>query len=239
MTEPRNNILCLLDVLGFESRLHEIGLENLHAKYEQLVQLVGAQSGGGVVGIDLPDGSAVATVFVQHAYFSDTLLFWMNYDPVKSQWFVRRMAEVVCSAIEIGLPLRGAITVGPSILNMRSGTFLGHSLIEAARLENQQQWIGASFGPSLAKISDHRYYLSLLQSYSSHYKDAEHHLATGLTLDWPRWWRETRNTDPREAIRRHDNTAAHSCYYVNTLKFIDHSMANVDWFLGAANQPSG
>lgn len=88
-------LVCLLDVLGFQAMLTTLGLGSLRAKYDSLIQCVKKKMGD-VVGIDLPDGgSAVTTVYVGHAYFSDTILFWMRYDPVRAQFFTRLMADLV------------------------------------------------------------------------------------------------------------------------------------------------
>jgi hypothetical protein len=76
--EPLGNlqIVCLLDVLGFESRLRTLGLDGLRAKYGDLIEYVKKQKGG----LDIvpgPDGHvAVGWLIIGNAYFSDSLLFW-------------------------------------------------------------------------------------------------------------------------------------------------------------------
>jgi len=49
------------------------------------------------------------------------------------------------SSIEIGLPLRGAFSMGEAVLHLDRGVFLGQPIIDTARLEHTQLCIGASF----------------------------------------------------------------------------------------------
>jgi hypothetical protein len=46
------------------------------------------------------------------------------------------------------LPLRGRMAVGEAILDKTNGVHLGVPLVEVARLERAQEWIGCSVGPS-------------------------------------------------------------------------------------------
>jgi hypothetical protein len=224
-----HTMVCLLDVLGFEAKLAAVGLNSLRAKYDALVQCVKDKTGG-VVGIDLPDGPAVTTVYIGHAYFSDTILFWMRYEPIKAQFFTRVMADLVCNGLELGLPLRGSIAVGEAVLDGESGVFLGQPLVEAARVEKEQRWIGVSFGPSLRPPDFYRFYPFMVQQYRSHYKDTAGVLATGMVLDWPRYWRETRKTDPCVVISALDSDSRFSSYYQSTSAFVDYSETNYDWY---------
>ncbi len=81
METPAENleIVCLLDVLGFESRLQALGLEGLRAKYTELIDYVKQQKGGLDV-VPGPDGHiAVGWLVIGNAYFSDSILFWTRY----------------------------------------------------------------------------------------------------------------------------------------------------------------
>jgi hypothetical protein len=66
--------------------------------------------------------------------------------------------------------------------------------------------------------------------YKSHYKDPASEHATGMTVDWPRRWRESRKSDPRPVLNRLDRDPKFSAYYQCTARFIDFSEENHDWF---------
>jgi hypothetical protein len=51
-----------------------------------------------------------------------------------------------------------------------------------------------------------------------------------MVVDWPRRWRETRETDIRSLISAMDSDPNFSEYYTRTLKFINFSKRNHDWF---------
>jgi len=224
-------VVCLLDVLGFEDLLRRVGLRGLQKKYTELVDYV-KQQRGGINIVPLPDSHvAVGWLNLGNAYFSDSLLFWTEYRKVALPSFTQLVSEAICFGIETNLPLRGAIGVGEAVLDSSTGIFLGMPLVEVARVERSQRWIGASFGPSFAKPSFNvGFHLNTVLPYKSHYKDVASESATGMAVDWPRRWRETRKSDPRPAIRKLDRDPKYSAYYQSTARFIDFSEDNHDWF---------
>lgn len=225
------NILCLLDVLGFKSIFHSLKLRKLTERYAKLTEYVKEQTGGLDV-TPTPDGHvAVGWLLVGNAYFSDTLLFWTQYNKISLPSFTQLIAETICYGIEHGLPFRAALSVGEALLDSESGTYLGEPIIEAEETERLQKWIGVSFGNSFSKQDfDKGFYLNTVLPYKSHYKDPTSSDATGMVVDWPRRWRETRKTEIRSLVSAMDSDPDFSDYYTRTLKFIDFSERNHDWF---------
>lgn len=224
-------LVCLLDVLGFENLLKVFGLSGIQDKYTKVIEYVKAQKGGLDV-VPTPSGHvAVGWLVIGNAYFSDSLLFWTNYRKLALPSFTHCIAEAICFGLETKLPLRGAIAVGEAILDQASGIFLGDPLVEVARTERTQDWIGVSFGPSFAKEGfNDGFHLNTVLPYKSHYKDRASVYATGITLDWPRYWRESRKTDPLSILKSLDRDSTFSRYYSRTESFIAFSEENHDWF---------
>lgn len=228
---PDLQLVCLLDVLGFESLLQHLGLTGLRAKYTSLIDYVKEQKGGVDI-VPTPDGHvAVGWLVVGSAYFSDTVLFWTKYSKMALPSFTHLVAEAICFGLETELPFRGAIAIGEALLDSSSGVFLGEPLVEIARTEREQQWIGVSFGQSFSKPGfNEGFQLHTVLPYKSHYKDRDSSYAMGITVDWPRRWRESRKSDPRPAIRTLDHDPQFSDYYARTLRFVDFSERHHDWF---------
>ena len=228
---PSCQVVCLLDVLGFESQLAALGLSALYTKYQKLIYYVQQQTGGIDI-VPTPDGHvAVGWLVLGNAYFSDTILFWTRYSRTSLPSFTQLIADAICRGIETELPLRGTISVGDLILDRDRGVFLGAPLVEAARTEREQRWIGASFGASFRLPEyDGGFYLNTVLPHKSHYKDAASPLATGITVDWPRRWRETRTADLAAAVKSLDTDARFSDYYSASLRYINFSASNHDWF---------
>lgn len=224
-------VVCLLDVLGFESQLATLGLAALHTKYQKLIDYVQQQTGGIDI-VPTPGGQvAVGWLVLGHAYFSDTILFWTRYNRTSLPSFTQLIAEAICRGIEIELPLRGTISVGDLILDRDRGVFLGAPLVEAARTEREQRWIGASFGASFKHPEyDGGFYLNTVLPYKSHYKNAASPLVTGITVDWPRRWRETRTANLEAAVKSLDTDTRFSEYYSVSLSYVNFSASNHDWF---------
>lgn len=211
--------------------MNTLGLAAIEGKYRKLTDYVNEQKGGLDV-IPTPDGHiAVGWLVIGSAYFSDSLLFWTQYSKMALPSFTHCIAEAICFGLETELPLRGAIAVGEAVLDEKSGVFLGRPLVEVARTERTQRWIGASFGPSFSEagFSD-GFYLHTILPYKSHYKDRTNEFATGITVDWPRRWRESRRSDPLPVLRRLNRDPAFSAYYDRTESFVAFSEENHDWF---------
>ena len=210
-------LVCLLDVLGFKSLFKRHGLAEMHLKYSKLIDYVKRQNGGLDVS-PMPDGHvAVGWLDIGNAYFSDSLLFWTGYNKISLPSFTQCIAEVICFGLEIGLPLRGSIAVGEAILEKKSGIFLGEPLIEVSETERTQQWIGASFGPSFSKPAFNvGFYLHTVLPYKGHYKDSTSEYATGMTVDWPRQWRESRESSPSQILKNLNRDPKFSSYYERT-----------------------
>lgn len=236
-TEPF--AVAMLDVLGFSNFLRRSGLGATDLLYERLLAFVDTQTGGLDI-VHLPAGKdrvrpAVGWFLPEHTYFSDTILFWVPYSPIALSRLAEVTAEALCISVELGLPLRGAIAIGNAVLDNNSRRYLGEPLIEAAESEKAQEWIGASFGPSILEGSNGQGLLMhAFLPFRSHVKSGYEGVVPGLVVDWPRRWRESREADAVAAVRGLDVDPQYRRYYDNTERFIRFSLENHDWF---TNQP--
>lgn len=146
---------------------------------------------------------------------------WQHH-PVPCDSFLDSCCDLICHSIEVGMPLRGSLAMGEAILDVQHRVFLGSPLIEAARLESCQQFIGAGLCSTFCdQIIPKRYILQ----YDKHLKPKHSCNARfgGSVLDWPRHWRNTRGSDPQDVVRQLNTDAAHSKYYEHTIDFINYS----------------
>jgi len=187
------------------------------------------------------EGDAFVCNRIYGAYASDTVLIWAHalfpggrglseheraarasdpargwtFLPIPCDRFLDACSEVVCEALELELPVRGAIAMGMAIMDSERGVFLGQPLIDAARMEKNQKLIGASFCRSyLSQIIPGPYAVPL----DCHVKDLTSGHFSGLVLNWPRRWRLTRRTDLAPVISRLDTAPDHSAAYKNSLE---------------------
>jgi hypothetical protein len=154
--------VALFDVLGFESLVRSQGLAEIRRKYKALIEQAVAVPDGRFLNLV---GGAMVLGYMQnttsHAYFSDTILIWQPLDRILAQPFVSRCADMVATALEMDMPLRGALALGPAELDKEANVYLGEPIIEAARLESQQDWVGVAFAASamwpqwMAEMSTH------------------------------------------------------------------------------------
>jgi hypothetical protein len=145
-------VVALFDVLGFEDRLGRFSLEEIYGQYRELISI--ASTKGSHAFFDarpVGDGKSVpffGYVEIEQDYFSDTILLWTRFKPGTFNPFLHVCAHLMCEALQAELPLRGAISLGNAIMDKSTRTYIGPPLVEAARAEKAQQWIGLCFGRS-------------------------------------------------------------------------------------------
>lgn len=136
----------------------------------------------------------------------------------------------------MNVPVRGAIALGEAVMHRSIGTYIGQPIVDAARLEQVQQWIGVSFARSatwpqfLAALD-----AQLIIEYAVPVKEGKTSLLSPVVLDWPRRWRELYGSSPSEKLFAMNEATPHE-YYGKTISFIEHSKANENWFLRTAEE---
>lgn len=183
---------------------------------------------------------------VHGAYASDSLLLWANRTwlpargkspqelekmsiepstgwkarPIPCDNFLNACNEVMCRGLEVGLPLRGALAIGDAVFDEDRRLFLGAPMVEAARLEKEQAFIGAGMCRSFREqIVPMRFSLE----FDRHLKAAPGRFWGGAVLDWPRHWRNTRRADAADAVQALNTSPGHTSYYENTIRLIEYS----------------
>ena len=122
--DDHDQLFCFLDVLGFKNLVMKVGLNALYEKYEELVKAAQAEQVDGVFFSSRAGHPYFGYQKIQTTYFSDTIIFWCPYDIHHLEVMTNSLKEVICRSIEIGLPLRGAISVGKAKLGPHQRIFL-------------------------------------------------------------------------------------------------------------------
>ena len=182
---------------------------------------------------DLRDG--YLKLPIRYAYFSDTLLIWTPLHNAFVGTFLDRCSSLICNALALDVPVRGAVAVGEVILHKKSNTFLGEPLVEAARLEAAQESIGVCLGSSVRKIA---FPPDRVQRYAPPVKSGKEDLLSGLVLDWPRHWRSFHQTPLLEKLcsLRSD---AYAKYYDAAIDFVSFSKSNELWYADEVEEQIG
>ncbi len=243
-----------LAIFGLREMLarYEVLIETVNYRKEQ-VQRVFSDMGMTESPHWTSDGDIFLFTKTHGAYASDSILLWASrtwpeaqsasadefersvdntadgwkYQPIPCDNFLDVCNDLMCRGLEIGLPLRGAVAIGDAALIPDRNIFLGQPIVEAARLESGQKFIGTSFCKSaMTQLVPERYVLRFEGGIK------ETHLAQwgGTVLDWPRHWRKSRKLDVRHAIAELNVDAKFSSYYENTLKLVAHSEQFADSF---------
>lgn len=249
-------LVALFDILGFEQKLSSIGLAEMLARYEALIDIVNYRKDQvklvfedrGFTEAPYWNNDGDVSVFnkTHGAYASDSILLWAEstwpaargksidackklatdaangweYLPIPCDNFLDVCNDLICRSLEVGLPLRGGISMGEAVLDQEKNIFLGQPIVEAARLEKGQRFIGASFCKSaMNQTIPKRFSFQFDRHIKNDYKGNW----GGVVLDWPRHWRRTRSVDLVNVIKGMDADNQFSDIYKNTLDFISHS----------------
>jgi len=225
---------AMFDILGFSAWLESVGIQKVLDSYHTLVEkaVVRANEKGSLGAVQTAEGAYFVVSGAPHyAYGSDTLLMWCPLVPELVADFVERCSDLMCEALEMGIPLRGALTLGDAVLDSETNFFLGEPIVEAANLEKGQEWIGFTFGhsavwsPFLAQL--HR---TAIIEFAPPMKEKFASYASLIVLDWPRRWRDRNGSCPSSRLRamRDSRFAAK---WDNTIEFAKYSLQKHDWHL--------
>ncbi|NOT52182.1 MAG: hypothetical protein HOP10_12990 [Chitinophagaceae bacterium] len=238
--EEGEYFIALFDVLGFSDLQKEIGLTKMHSQYKDLINDVVLKDldknplAMTLVNINFRPALVAGRIDIKYAYFSDTIILWARQVKFLFPLFIDRCSEFLVKAIEIGLPLRGAISIGRAVMDKQSGIFIGEPIVEAARLESAQDWIGITFGNSIHSLpvdNNSFKFTEILFNYEKHMKPEKKALNSMISVDWARKAREQNKTETIVSIltSRMEKFKDKAHYYSNTLDFMNYSLTNHDW----------
>jgi len=231
MNNTKEHIVCLLDVLGFESLFQRIGLDGIEKKYSELVKAIKDETSKLFI-LQGPNGHpVVGWAEIESVYFSDSVMYWLNYDEFRMEVLLRGMCELICKSIEVGMPLRGSASIGEIRIKKESNIYLGQPIIDVARAESAQKWIGFTLSKTfeLEKYSK-GFKADYVLQYAEHIVEKRKDNVIPLVLDFPRHWRLTRKDDLIDYVYKLDIDKRFSKYYTNTIDFINYSKRMHDWW---------
>jgi hypothetical protein len=208
-------ILGFFDVLGFSKRVETEGPEKTAALYHTLIETTVKKEAARALGL-VSDGTgnrypAAFSLDVQTAYFSDTIFMWVPLERVFADAFVSHCATFVCEALNMGVPIRGAIALGEAVMDRGTGTYIGMPIVEGAACEKVQEWLGVAFAPSatwqpfLAEVSPNSYIEYDIPIKSGHENDLP-----PIALDWSKRWEELFGTTASAKLAELNAAAPHS-----------------------------
>ena len=246
ITNTENYFIAFFDILGFESRLRSFGLQKMIEKYQLLTNIIDKnnakqeelKSGKFHGAFWTAEGSAMISYEIKGAYASDSILIWANRQLdgkfLPPDNFLAVCNELICASIEINLPLRGAISMGELCIDEQKGVYLGDALVDIARMEKRQNFIGATPCKAFQEQSIQAQYFLPYKSHLKELKQKELDLSFGAVLDWPRHWRNTRNADVLQIVASlsedGESNENVNIKYENTKKLIQFSGSNSEYW---------
>jgi hypothetical protein len=117
--------VALLDVLGMKDWLQKESAQKIAEHLDQALVACDQSSSGAVDGCTY--GPLISTV-----HFSDSLLAWSPDDSWASLATICASVKMIVTvALDNGVPLRGAISVGDAVCNLATQRFVGNPIAEA------------------------------------------------------------------------------------------------------------
>jgi hypothetical protein len=140
---------------------------------------------------------------------------WVKY-PKPCDPFVELCNEIICKGLEVGLPLRGSISIGEGRFDFKTNKYIGQVVNDSTAAEKEHNLVGIAVTKNfLNQIFPKKYMIKT----NHHIKDNENTLLSNLVLDWPDHWRKTRSFSVRDFLKADDFTED-SHKYICTLKLI-------------------
>ena len=161
----------------------------------------------------------------------------MEYDFRILKLFYHIMNRIQCKGLKKRLLLRGGISYGNAHFDKIRGIYLGYPLVEVAKGEGLQEWMGITLGISVFSRPIYLYSVYCIHEenfipYKSHLKKnyIGENLISDFVLNWPKIWKnEFNDEDPIEILIELNTDKSKDKYYQNTIEFIRYSNANEKW----------
>ncbi len=227
---------AMFDVLGFSAWVESTELQTILDAYHTLIErsVLRPNEKGSLSTVQTPEGALFAVGGPPHyAYFSDTILLWCPLVPPAVADFVERCSDLVCEALSMNIPLRGAIALGDAVLDNETGFFIGKPIVEAHHVERGQEWVGLTFGksavwsPLLAQLHG-----TAIIEYPPPMKEKEKEYSSPIVVDWPRRWRDRNGGEcPSAKLRELNTKPKYAQKWINTIAFAEYSLKKHDWHL--------
>jgi hypothetical protein len=225
--DSKDYLIALFDVLGFSNLVKERGSAALLESYQQIVRLVMNRSYTAFGRIKVaPDHYIIGGTYapIGYTYFSDTIVLWTTPYETHVAPFLARCADLVCEALRIRLPLRGAVTFGEAVMHKPTRTYIGKAIVEANEIEKNQRWIGVTLGRSFGS-PDFKEALSeslVVPLFAEHFKTEMPLTYPYLTLDWVTRWNALGYPDPITILEELRAAAPEQnrVYWDNTISFV-------------------
>ena len=235
--EQKNIAIAFFDILGTAKRIYRGQYDQVYDFYSYMVKLCSEEQIP-LSFSNLPghqnDGKADTVLYypLKHAFFSDTFIVWIEVIEsfgMSLNGFYEKCMDIFIEAIKRGIPLRGAISRGTAIMNEEDKLYLGKPIVEAARAESAQNWVGVGLTASCQQASLSEAWLLL--PYDGHIKDkikneSKEQLFNSCVLDWPKYWRKTQSDEVIPYIEKMNDDPSFSSYYDNAITFVNYSLEN-------------
>lgn len=223
-------LVALFDVLGFSNLMKDKGSKEILSIYQELINNVLLKKNyKAIERVKVAKNQymmAATYTPIKYAYFSDTIILWTTNKDTHITPFATKCADLICEALKIGIPLRGAISFGEATMNKGENIFLGKAIVEANEIEKTQRWIGASFGAAfyLSEFKENISETLIVPLFCQHLKEDTKYAMPYLTLDWINRWKTKNYPDLKSCLTSLMERAPekNKSYYQNTIDFINH-----------------
>jgi hypothetical protein len=232
-------LIGFFDIAGFKNMVLDKKVSEIHSLYLSLIKNAVDPLKPSWVKSKTMDssGSLVPALMwcpIDVSYASDSILIstpLSEESPGFVQEFFRRCALLFCASIRCGAPLRGALSVGPGVFDVKKRVFLGPPLVEASSLESKMDFIGVGIAKSMQEIK--HIPVDLVHIADPPLSVGGSDFFGGLVLDWPRVWRKQFEDSAETYLSEmcKDNLPEKiRARYQYAIDFFHFSEANSNWF---------
>lgn len=260
--EEKDIAIAFFDILGSAKRIGNGDYKTVYDFYEHMITLCSVKSilisrsprmfeVKDLVSSGWPENTDIGmSMTLNHVFFSDTFIIWiedLEFWGMRLRGFYEKCNEIFVEAIKKRIPLRGAISRGKAIMDNEKRIYLGKPIVESARLEPLQNWIGISLGYSCEILypSEAACVIPYTEQYKKELLENPNvdeifvnenrkecvtlgygDIASLMALNWPRYWRENEKDNLSDIISEMNTDEKFSSYYENAMTFIDFSNKN-------------
>jgi hypothetical protein len=253
-------IVCFLDVLGFKSKHEKLGIDEIYKRYCEITEVCNRVNHNyeevfrnrKEVPLHTIENDLYFLYKVYVHYASDSIIIWADRTwemyktvekeediPFATPWikfpkpsdpFIDICNEIICKGIELGLHLRGSISIGDGRFDYNKGHYIGEAVIDCVEIEKMHEHVGVAItNKFLNQPLPKRFYVDFENHIKSDIKDCKREVISEKVLDWPRYWRKTRKSNILDYLKIEDFDKALNTYN-NTVELVKKSESQQNFF---------
>lgn len=215
--ETNKRFIAFLDIMGFKELVNNTPHENIYNDLKKLIEGINSIKDA-INDIGLPEKRYC---HLESATFSDSIILTSNDDSKDSFISISFVvSSIMAKAFSLGIPLKGALSVGELTIDTKNSIYFGKPLIKAYLLQEDLKIYGLILDDSVEALK----YSSIDDYYTIYKTPFKTGKISHYMLNWysSGWYKPGTRKDPKDMYLTVSGTPR---------VYVDNTIDYINWFI--------